>query len=74
MHSLSQRERESLGPLLRRRRGVGGGDQMPLPVGRRQELAGLLLARAVLGDMGGVAPGLQDGIAQLKQPELISHR
>jgi hypothetical protein len=53
-----------LGPrLLRRSRGVGGGDQMPLPAGRRQELAGLFLARARLGDQGGVAQGLERGFA-----------
>jgi len=51
----------SLGPLLRRGRGVGGGDQMPLPAGRRQELAGLLLAGAMLGHLGGAARGLQRG-------------
>jgi hypothetical protein len=51
-----------LGPLLPgRSRNVGGGDQMPLPAGRRQELAGLLLARAGARDPGGVAPGLQNG-------------
>ena len=34
---------------------------MPLPAGRRQELAGLLLARAVLRHLGGAARGLQRG-------------
>lgn len=52
------------GPLLLRRgRNIGGGDQMPLPAGRRQELAGLLLARAFARDPGGVAQGLQGGFA-----------
>src|SRR5690606_15467312 len=45
------------GPRLPRR-GVGGGDQAALPAGGREEPAGLLLARAVPGDPGGVAQGL----------------
>ena len=61
--ALSQREREGLSPLFRRRRGVGGGDQMPLPAGRRQELAGLLLACAFARDPGGVASGFQNGFS-----------
>jgi len=36
---------------------------MPGPAGRRQELAGLLLARAGARDPGGVAQGLQRGFA-----------
>ena len=49
---------------------------MPLPAGRRQELAGLLLARAGARDQGGVAPGLQDGfgVENLAHRDLISSR
>lgn len=36
-------------------------DQTALPAGRRQELAGLLLARAVLGRLGGAPQSLQGG-------------
>lgn len=36
---------------------------MPLPAGRRQELAGLLLARAFARDPGGVASGFEDGFS-----------
>ena len=43
--------------------GVGGGDQMPFLAGRRQEFAGLLLARAVFGHFGGPAQRLQRGFA-----------
>ena len=51
--------KSALGPLLpRRARRIVGGDEMTLPAGRRQELAGLLLARAFARDPGGVASGL----------------
>ena len=65
-------ERGGLGPLLPGRgRNVGGGDQMPLPAGRRQELAGLLLARAVLGDPGSV---LERSFDQFRIVEDAEHR
>lgn len=44
---------------------------MPLPAGRRQELAGLLLARAVLGDPGGV---LERSFDQFRIVEDAEHR
>src|SRR5690606_36854631 len=49
-----------LAPGFWLRRG-GARDQSALPAGRRQELAGLLLARAVFGRLGGAAACLEDG-------------